>query len=83
MVVNASEKVRRELSRVEMEVVFSGSGKALVRMGYLVKTWNGEGESHLQICGKKGVDRGLANANTLRQEDTFCVPGAARRPVHL
>ena len=54
-----------------------------MRMGYLVKTWNGEGESHLQICGKKGVDRGLANANTLRQEDTFCVPGAARRPVHL
>ena len=42
-----SEKVSREMRKLEMGVVFSWSSKTSVRIGYLEKTWNGEGISRL------------------------------------
>lgn len=61
------------MRKLEIEVGFSWSSKTSVRIGYLEKTWNGEGISHLLIYGKNGVNRGFSNANTLRQKDALCV----------
>ena len=47
LATNDSEKFSREMRKLEMEVVFSWSSKTSVRIGYLEKTWNGEGISHL------------------------------------